>query len=402
MEEQNAKTQPEEDSTEHYRALIDLAPDVIYSIAADGTLVSLSPAFKRITGWEIGDWVGRKFIDLVHPEDFPIGFDAFQRGLRGETVPAHEMRVRTKAGGCVVGEFSSRPRFERGRVVGTIGVARDITERKQAEEELARLLDREQEARAQAEVAVRLREDFLSMASHELRTPLTTLKLQMHLLRESMSQSGFPVSDPGRALVRIDAVDRQLERLSRLVTHLLDVSRIASGHIELEPSEVDLGALTREVVERFTEERTSDCAIQVRTTMPVIGWWDWFRIDQVVTNLVANALKYGEGGQVVVSVDQNDTQAVLTVQDRGIGIQAEDLSRIFERFERLPSTTRYVGFGLGLYIVRQIIEAHGGAIDVESEPGIGSTFRVSLPLGSASRAGASQPPVLHNRDTVSP
>jgi signal transduction histidine kinase len=222
--------------------------------------------------------------------------------------------------------------------------------------------------------AVRLRDEFLAIAGHELKTPLTALRLQLDTLKKL---AGAGVTE--RVVERSEKARHLLDRLVRLVEELLDVSRITSGRLQLDLEPVDLGALVYEVLGRFQDHtRRSEVRIAIRDA--ISGTWDRLRIDQIVTNLVANAIKYGEDKPIDVTVERRDSHAVLTVQDRGIGISEEDQRRIFERFERAVSERHFGGFGLGLWIVRQIVEAHGGTVSVESAPGHGSTFRVEIPL----------------------
>jgi signal transduction histidine kinase len=166
----------------------------------------------------------------------------------------------------------------------------------------------------------------------------------------------------------------------------MDVTTIAAGKLRLERAEVNLVALARDVVSHFKEEAARvGCTLTFVADGPLVGWWDGFRMEQVVTNLLANALKYGAGKPVEVSVGAEGRLARLTVRDHGIGLEPEDAERIFERFERASSATSYAGLGLGLYIVRQIVALHGGAIHVDSRPGDGAAFTVDLPLGTGAR-----------------
>jgi PAS domain S-box-containing protein len=226
----------------------------------------------------------------------------------------------------------------------------------------------------ESQKAVRLRDDFLSIAGHELRTPLTALQLYLHTLLSGASERS-PLEK------RLRSAGRQVERLSRLINELLDVSRLTAGRLELEIGEVDLTALTREIVERFGDElaRTGSSMV-FSADGPVVGHWDHMRLDQIITNLVSNAIKYGRGKPIDVSVAAVDGQARLVVCDRGIGIEPEHQARIFRRFERAVSDHNYGGFGLGLWIASEIVNAHGGTISVRSEPGEGSCFTVDLPL----------------------
>ncbi len=232
----------------------------------------------------------------------------------------------------------------------------------------------------QAREAIRARDEFLSVASHELNTPLGTLMLQFEeaLLPDPADTSGA-VSE--RRRVAIARARRQLDRLSRLVSSLLDVSRVTAKRLHLELSAVDLASTAREVAEQFAGELTRfGCTLQIDAPEAVTGQWDAMRVAQMIANLLSNACKYGAAKPIEMTVRRVGERARLTVRDQGIGIAAEDLGRIFECFERGAATREYGGLGLGLYITRQLVEAHGGEIRVRSEVGTGSTFAIELPL----------------------
>jgi signal transduction histidine kinase/CheY-like chemotaxis protein len=273
------------------------------------------------------------------------------------------------------------PLVARGRVLGAMTLVRAAAEL--GAEELAfaeALVDRVAMALDSAILyreaceAVRARDEFLSVASHELNTPLATLSLQVDdLIRVGSDET----VERGMALAR-----RQVDRLSRLVCDLLDVARITSGQIEIRPTELDLVLTAREVLNLFAAELArAGCRVELEASGPVYGRWDPARIEQVIANLLSNACKYGAGKPVRVTVGSAGGAARLSVQDQGIGIIAADRDRIFERFERASSGRHYGGLGLGLYIARQVVEAHGGQIAVTSAAGAGSTFTVELPLG---------------------
>jgi len=179
----------------------------------------------------------------------------------------------------------------------------------------------------------------------------------------------------------LGAVHRQSAQLTRLVENLLDVSRITSGRLHLDLKQVDLAVVVREVAERFESElRDTGVVLTADAPGPVVGKWDPVRLDQIVTNLLSNALKYGEGQPIDVTVRSNGTDATLVVADRGTGMSAEEQARVFGRFERGESATGKGGFGLGLWILREIVVALSGKVNVESAPGQGATFTVTLPL----------------------
>lgn len=231
---------------------------------------------------------------------------------------------------------------------------------------------------ARLQAAVRSRDDFLSVASHELRTPVTTLGLQLESLRRGLARGDLALE---RQLGRLDMALKQTRRLDHLVSELLDITRMTAGRLSLNVTHVDLGAVARAVVERFEDAaRAAGTPITLSAPAPVCGRWDELRMDQVLTNLLSNAIKYGRGQPVDVRVGVERDRAVVRVEDRGAGIPEEALESIFERFERAPGAGATPGLGLGLWIVRQIVERHGGEVHAESHPGGGSTFTVSLPL----------------------
>lgn len=245
-----------------------------------------------------------------------------------------------------------------------------------------------QEALVKVEDALRVRDEFLSIASHELKTPLTGLLLQTQMLQRFTRRMGDKGAMSERISAMADTMERQVKRLSRLTYDLLDISRIASGRLELTPEAMDLRELVEEVTGRFGDEAAiRGCDIFLHNKSPIIGHWDRLRLDQVVTNLLSNAIKYGEGRPIDVSTVRDRDRARLVVQDHGVGIAPADRERIFERFERIRPAGDPGGLGLGLYITRQIVDLHGGAIHVESVPGHGSAFTIDLPLVAAGTAG---------------
>jgi signal transduction histidine kinase len=226
------------------------------------------------------------------------------------------------------------------------------------------------------EQAVQARDTFVSVASHELRNPLTPLQLTLEWLQRTLKGKNLDEVTVGR----VDLALRQVQRLITLLEDMLDVTRVATRGLSLRPEPLDLGVTVREVAARFQEEaERTGCELIVRTVDARLRA-DPMRIEQVVTNLLSNALKFGQRNPIDVVVEVAGTVAQFSVRDRGIGIAPDDLERIFARYERAVSADNYGGLGLGLYVTKQIVEAHGGSIRVESTPGQGSRFVVELPL----------------------
>lgn len=293
-----------------------------------------------------------------------------------------QVRCRRVSGGAAPAEWLLQyiP-YERGREGEgrAIVVARDTSERQRAEAERELLYRNALEA-------VRARDEFISIASHELKSPLTALSLQLEALARPRKS---PTEMPGAMARKLQFAFRQVGRLTDLLNELLDLSRIQAGKLALELEELDLSELVRDVANRFAESAENvGSELVVVAKEACVGSWDKIRIEQVVVNLLSNALKFGGGKPIHLEVvrDEGAGSARLLVRDQGIGIAPEEVERIFSRFERAVPSRSYAGLGLGLYIVRQIVTAHGGTIGVESEPGEGATFIVELPLAQAGAA----------------
>lgn len=284
------------------------------------------------------------------------------------------------------------PLARRGQVFGHITLTRDLGGPGYTREDETLLDDLAHRAAqaienarlyGQAQAAVLARDEFLSIASHELRTPLTSLRLALENLRRVVLRAGV-AGGPGTPIDRVlTASERAGQRLEKLVEALLDVSRIHMGRLELDLADVELGALVAEAAAAVTDE-LAQAGSELRIEgEPVTGRWDPLRLGQVVVNLLGNAAKYGAGKPVVISYGAREGKAFLQVRDQGIGVAEVDQRHIFERFERAVSSQNYGGLGLGLYIVKRIVEAHGGSIGVESVPGEGACFSVDLPTRPA-------------------
>ncbi len=229
----------------------------------------------------------------------------------------------------------------------------------------------------QAQEAILLRERFLAIAAHELGSPLSALQLNIMAMRRQLARPDFSKES---LTSRVVAGETQAHRLAKLIDDLLDVSRIRAGRLRLAPQLLDLVEAVHRVVARFRDELVArGVEVVVHAPSSVVGCWDPFRIEQVITNLVSNGIKYGEGKAVVVAVEASDDAATLRVEDHGAGMSPELMRRLFRPFERGVAAGTIRGLGLGLYITAQLVEAHHGRISVQSRPGVGSTFVVELP-----------------------
>jgi PAS domain S-box-containing protein len=354
-------------SERRHAAVLRATDDVIWEVETASDHMHWSPALTRVFGHAVDaadKYPAGRFqwwVDHVHPDDRAAVLEGYSRAEKGGSDTwVGEYRFR-HADGSWVPTFD-RCVFERdarGKVTRVVGAITDVSEQH-------RLLD---ELRA----AVLVRDDFLSCAGHELRTPLAALGAQLLGLKQ------LPLDDARRSH-KLAAAERQVGRLTTLVDELLDVSRIVHGKLRLEREEVDLALVAREAALRLVDDfQRGGTPLEIDAPAPVVGRWDRLRIDLVVTNLLTNALRYGERRPVKLTVADAGAHARLVVEDHGLGIRPEDQERIFERFVRAVPSRQYGGLGVGLWLSRQVVEAHGGRLAVQSEAGVGSRFTVELP-----------------------
>ena len=341
-----------------YRVLVETISEGAVSLSLDGAILYSNAAFARMTEVPLDQVMGREMIHFLPPNDRDA-FDTLIRSARAGEVRA-ELEILSASGRLLPVQFSLNPidSQEDGAIAVVIT---DLSDRKRNEA---------------AEAAVRMRDELLAIAGHELRTPLGALSLNMALL-EDEARSG----EVRQMQTSLRQAEKQIHRMSRLVDRLLDISQITSGRTRLDLTEFEMGDLLREIAERaFAEAARSGCELKISAVGEIVGLWDRFRLDEAFTNLVANAIKYGAGRPVELQVRLVNNKAVAVVQDRGIGISPEDLDRVFGRFERSKAGKNYSGLGLGLYITREVIEQHGGAIWAENRTHGGARFIVELPL----------------------
>ena len=251
----------------------------------------------------------------------------------------------------------------------------------QSRREQEALLKELQSTQNELEHAVRMRDDFMSIVSHEVRTPLNGLILETQLRKLHLAKGNVAAFTLDKLSAMVDRDERQIKSLIRLVEDMLDVSRIRTGKLSIRPSRFDLVQLVSNLLDSFSAQiSNAESTLSFTAEGPVMGTWDEFRIEQVVVNLLTNALRYGSHNPIDVRVYCEGGQARVDVLDHGIGVSEENQKRIFQQFERVSASHVIAGLGLGLFISEQIVAAHGGSISIDSEEGKGSLFRVSLPL----------------------
>jgi PAS domain S-box-containing protein len=346
----------------------------IYMLDARGLVRTWNLGAARIKGYRAEEIIGSHFSRFYTEEDVRAGKPERALALAAAEGRFEDEGARVRKDGSTfwASVVITALHAPDGTLRGFAKVTRDITERARSEQERLRL--------ARAEEATRARDELIAIASHELKTPITTLRLNAEfLLRAGQGADPVPWA---QARERVRTILRQGERLGSLVQALIDVTQITAGRLALHREEIDLAVVVRDAMGRWRDAlRRSECELDLRVGEGVQGYWDRRRLEQVIDNLVANAVKFGAGQPVEVEVNGDPGGEVvhLAVRDHGIGISPEDQRRIFERFERGVPMRHYGGFGLGLWVVRNIVQAHGGDVRVSSEPGKGSRFEVTLP-----------------------
>jgi PAS domain S-box-containing protein len=357
-----------------FRNMADASPVLLWLAETDGLCTFFNQTWLTFTGRALEEEWGVGWAEGVHFEDFQRCMDTFVEAFNERRVFEMEYRLRRADGEFRWVLDRGTPRYTPdGRFAGYIGSCVDITERKAAEGELRR--------------AVQVRDQFLSVASHELRTPLTPLQLQIDRLDRLLHRGPRRSVDIDEVTEMAAMVRSQVGRMSDLVDVLLDVSRVTSGHLQLDCAELDVSDLVRESVERWRQTATSaGCRLDLHLDGPVLAVSDRLRLEQLLNNLLSNAIKYGARKPIEVELASAPDLLRLQVRDHGIGVPLADQARIFERFERAVPVENYGGLGLGLWISRQIVESMGGAIRLESAPKMGARFLVELPRVAAPRS----------------
>jgi len=354
---------------ERFRALVSSVKDyAIFMLDPSGRIETWNAGAERTKGYTADEIVGQHMSRFYTPEDLERRLPAtlLAQAEREGRVESEGWRVRKDGTRFWADVVITALVDDCGKLMGYAKVTRDLTERLRAQEEQLWL--------AHAEEAVRLRDEFLSIAAHELRTPLSAVQLQLQGLLER------PEGLDPRIRSKVERACRSGERLVALVDTLMDVSRITTGSFNLAPSRFDLTVAVQEVVERFREHATrAGSTVTLRSDGVLDGRWDRLRIEQVITNLLTNALKYAAGTPVEITLSGTEHDVMVTVSDGGPGIPESAQERIFLRFERAAPMRNFGGLGLGLYVARQIVEAHGGEIQLDRLRPKGAHFVIRLP-----------------------
>lgn len=355
------------DTEAQFRDMADASPVLLWMAGTDGLCTFFNQTWLDFTGRPLEKELGVGWAENVHYEDFERCMNTYVQAFNERQKFEMEYRLRRRDGVFRWILDRGSPRYAPGGAfAGYIGSCVDITERHELENDMRS--------------AVRVREEFLSVASHELGTPITALKLQVETLLRAMHRVRDEGLDVSALEPRARDISEQVVRLTDLVETLLDVTRLVEGRLTLSPEPCDLSALVGSVVTRMRQVAAdAGCEIVVTAPGPIRGVWDRLRTEQAVTNLLSNAFKYGAGKPVNVSVRADDSAVHVQVVDQGIGIPRDKHASIFERFARAAPRNRYGGLGLGLWIARCALEQMGGAIRVESEEGAGATFEIDLP-----------------------
>jgi PAS domain S-box-containing protein len=358
----------------------------IFLLDPHGHVVTWNEGAQRIKGYQAHEIIGQHFSRFYPPEAVQRGRPAFGLGVATREGRWEEegWRVRKDGTRFWADVVITALHDDDGTLVGFAKITRDLTERKRAEEDRLRLLERERQARAEAaaaETLVRTQDEFLAVAAHELKTPMTGAKIAVQMLLRRFSQSGTADAEHMQRALR--TIDQQINRLSRLVGELLETARLQSDRLDLERSPTDVAALVRTAVEQ-APARMSRHELSLSVPAELCAEVDATRLEQVVANLLDNALKFSpQGGRIEVALQRTTAEHLqMTVRDHGIGVPEEHRAHLFERFYQAHASTHRSGLGLGLYISQKIVARHGGTIRAEFPADGGTCMVVTVPLRS--------------------
>lgn len=372
-----------EDALRSFAAIVESTDDAIIGMDLNGVITSWNYSASELYGYSAEEIVGEHVSVLVPVEHFQDESQILAKLRNGERVVHYETVRMAKNGTRIDVSLTVSPiQDASGAVIGASKIARDITERRRVEEEREELLRREHDARAEAEVANRLKDEFLANLSHELRTPLNAIVGWAGMLRNNKLE-------PDETERAIEIIDRNAKAQTQLIESVLDVSRIVSGKLQFDVRPVEVEKVIEAAIDSMrlaAAAKNMSFRVRVDSSIPPVSG-DFNRLQQVVWNLLSNAVKFSPNGtQIDVQLKTVAAQVQIVVRDNGQGISAEFLPHVFERFRQgdASTTKRFGGLGLGLAIVRHLVEMHGGSVTVESDgEGKGTTFTVNLPTMSS-------------------
>lgn len=356
-------------SEELYRTLAESIPQLAWIAHADGFIYWYNRRWYDYTGTTPEQMEGWGWQAVHDPKILPKVLERWKESIETGAHFGMEFPIRGADG-----EFRwfltrvTPVRDSAGKLVRWFGTNTDIDEQKKTQEALS--------------AAIQSRDEFLSIASHELKTPITSLKLQLQMTKRRLPEVEGDL--PGIVLKlkkAIEASTIQVDRLTALIEDLLDVSRIQSGKIGFTFEPFSVSEVVHEIIERFAEQlEAAMCPVELQIDPNLVGEWDRSRFEQVIVNLVSNCIKYAAGKPLKILAETRNGRARITIEDQGPGIPEDKQAKIFERFERATSSRNISGLGLGLFIVRRIVEGHSGTIRVESSEGKGTAFIIDLPI----------------------
>lgn len=387
-------------SQSRLQAIIDNIPARIYLKGSDGKYLIVNKVFETYFRFKKEDLIGKTAYDFF-PRDQADKWTKFDDVVlrTGQMVAfevTHKRTPEEHTRTFLLTKFAVKDAEQ--EIFGLGGISFDITDEKKTDKKMMRLLKSEHAARTEAENAIHGRDEFISIASHELKSPITAIKMKLQLLIRQIEKNMGNL-DMQKLMNSMEKMDKEADRLVVLINRLLDITKIQSGKLDLNIESVNLSEVIQGIIESHSPQlEASKCQLETDIDPDIIGMWDRSRIEQVIVNLLTNAIKFGNQKPIKIIVKSEAGVAKISVKDCGKGIAPEFKEKIFERFERGDVSEGIQGLGLGLYIVRQILEAHGGHISVESKPGDGSTFIVELPEHQASQTG----PIISSKPDVHP
>lgn len=370
VEERTIKLQNSEEllreSEVQFRTLANSITPLVWMANSKGHVYWYNQRWFELTGFQPKEIEGWGWQQIVHPNDIPEINSRWESSLtRGESLKI-ELQIRNIKGEYRWFLVQAEPlKNSKGEVTKWFGTNTDINEQKLLSQNLR--------------LSLQERDEFISIASHEMKTPLTSIKLQTDIANMAFQKNNEV--EPPKLHKLFEVTYRQIDRMTRLVDDMLDASRVSVGKLSLNPANVNLNELIKNVIDRFFSQLAiSRNTISFHADAEVIGYWDSFRLEQVMSNLISNCIKYAAGTKIEISLSKLDHRAQIVIKDYGMGIPKEMQQKIFNRFERAVSADNISGLGLGLYITREILYKHGGTIRVESDSGKGATFIIELPI----------------------